>query len=89
MYTMYMALHITNTEVEREVRELALQRGQTITDVIGTAVRDLKRRNLEAAKPKPSAEEIIALVRSLPRGPINYDLTEDEILGYGPNGYCE
>ncbi len=87
MYTMYMALHITNAEVEQEVRELALQRGQSITELIGTAVKQLKCRDQQTAKLKPTVEEMQALIRSFPSGPVNYDRTEDEILGYGPDGY--
>ena len=87
MYTVYMALHITNPKVEGEVRQLARQRGESITDLIGTAVRELKCRGHEPLRPRMSAEEIMAFVRSFPKTAINYDLTEDEILGYGPNGY--
>ena len=87
MYTMYMALHITNAEVEREVRDLALQRRQTITELIGTAVRHLKYRGQQSSKPHMTAEEVMAFVRSFPKGPVDYSQTEDEILGYGPNGY--
>jgi hypothetical protein len=89
MYIMYMALHITNPAVEKEVRELALQRGQSITDLIGTAVGEFKRRNPPSVKPKPSAEEILTLVRNSNLQPINEDLTDDEILGYGPDGIPE
>ena len=89
MYTMAMALHITNPEVEQEVRSLALERGQTITDAVGTAVRDFRRRSQHQPKPKPTVEEVLKLIRSFGSGPVNYNQTEDEILGYGPNGYCE
>ena len=89
MYTMYMALHITNPDVEKEVRELALQRGLSITDLIGTAVGEFRRRNPPTVKSKPSAEEIMAMVRSYDLQPINEDLTDDEILGYGPDGIPE
>jgi hypothetical protein len=37
----------------------------------------------------PTAEEILALVRSFNLQPINEELTDDEILGYGPDGFCE
>jgi hypothetical protein len=84
---MYMALHITDPEVEKEVRELATQRGQSITDLIGIAVRQLRCRGQQTAKPKPTVDEMLALIQSFPRGPVNYDQIEDEILGYGPNGY--
>jgi hypothetical protein len=86
---MYMALHITNPEVEQEVRDLARERGQSITDLIGTAVKELKSQGRDALQQKPTAEELLALIRNFPRGPIDYSQTEDEILGYGPNGYSE
>jgi len=38
---------------------------------------------------KPEVQEILDMVRSYGLGPINYDLTEDEILGYGPDGCCD
>jgi hypothetical protein len=86
---MYMALHITNAEVESDVRALALERGQSITDLIGTAVKELRAKPKSASAPKPTVEEILQLIRSFPSGPVDYSLTEEEILGYGPNGYCE
>jgi len=84
-----MALHINNPTVEKEVRELALQTGQSITDLIGTAVGEFKRRHPLRLRQKPSAEEIVALVRSHNLQSINEDLTDDEILGYGPDGIPE
>jgi hypothetical protein len=39
-------------------------------------------------KGEPTVEEIQALVRSFHLQPVDEDLTEDEILGYGPDGYC-
>jgi len=91
MYTMYMALHITNPEVEQKVRTLAAVTGETMTDAIGAAV-DLRLSRLQSEARKPQHEtvdSILALVRSFKLHPINDGLTEDEILGYGPNGYCE
>lgn len=89
MYIMYMALHINNPEVENEVRTLALERGQTITDLIATAVKELRTKPKAPSVPKPTVEEILQLIRSFPSGPVDYSLSEDEILGYGPNGYSE
>ena len=84
-----MALHITNPTVELEVRNLVRQRGESITEVIGTAVRHLRCNGPETKKVKMSAEEILALVRSFPAGRIDYTLSKDQILGYGPNVYGE
>ena len=87
---MYMALHITNLEVEEKVRALASTTGETITEAIGAAA-DERLARLKPAKkviPPPTVDEILALLRSFDLQPINTDLTDDEILGYGPDGYC-
>jgi hypothetical protein len=91
MYTMYMALHITNPSVERTIRELAGITGETMTEAIGTAAieRIERLRPSTHGHPKPTAEEIMSLVRSYNLQPINIDLTQDEILGYGPDGIPE
>ncbi len=91
MYTMYMALHITNAEVEKAVRELAGATGESMTEAIGTAAAErLHRLRMHMRPhPKPSVEDIMALVRSYRLTPINPGLTEDEILGFGPDGIPE
>jgi antitoxin VapB len=91
MYTMYMALHITNQAVEQKARELASVTGESITDAIGAAVEEkmLRVAPTDAPAPTPSVEDILAMVRSFNLQHINEDLTEDEILGYGPEGFCE
>ena len=91
MYTMYMALHINNDAVERKIRDLAALTGETMTEAIGVAASErIARINPPAAaKPIPSYEEIKAMIRSYNLQPINEDLTDDEILGYGPDGIPE
>ncbi len=88
MYTMYMALHVTNEQVEKTVRELAGLAGESVTEAIGKAAAERieRLRRFRSSSPKPTVEEIMALVRSYNLQPINSDLTEDEILGYGPDG---
>jgi hypothetical protein len=86
---MYMALHITNPDVEHEVRELASLRGMSITDLIGSAVKTLKIHDGAVVEPRPTAEELLAFLDSFPYTPIDYSLSEDDILGYGANGYSE
>jgi len=91
MYTMYMALHITNPVVEQKVRDMASVMGESITEAIGAAA-DLRMHGIKPSdrkRPKPTVEEILALVRSYNLTPINEGLTEDEILGYGPDGIPE
>ena len=91
MYTMYMALHINNPGVEQTVRELAGVTGQSMTDAIGTAAAERLERLRTATTPQvdPSFEEIKAMIRSYKLQPINEDLSENEILGYGPDGIPE
>jgi antitoxin VapB len=86
---MYMALHINNPEVEQKVREMALLTGESMTEAIGRAADERIARARFAAGPQrtPSVDEILALVRSFDLKPINSDLTDDEILGFGPEGF--
>ncbi len=88
---MYMALHINNAEVEQTVRELAGVTGESMTDAIGAAASERLARLRPSSPPHqdPSFEEIKAMIRSYNLQPINEDLTEDDILGYGPDGIPE
>ena len=91
MYTMYMALHITNANVEQTVRKLAGLTGESVTEAIGVAASERIARIEPSTpvEPIPSFEEMMAIIRSYNLQPINEDLTEDEILGYGPDGIPE
>jgi len=91
MYTAYMALHITNPEVEQKVRTLAGITGESMTDAIGVAASERIERlqPTQPEAPMPSFEEVMQLIRSFNLQPINEDLTDDEILGYGPDGIPE
>jgi antitoxin VapB len=87
---MYLALHITNPDVERKVRDLASLTGESMTDAIGAAVEERMLQVRPSSRlPDPSVEEILELVRSFDLQPIHSDRTEDEILGYGAQGFCE
>jgi antitoxin VapB len=87
---MYMALHITNPDVEQKVRDLASVTGESMTDAIGKAVEERMLRVQPSFKQAdPTVEEILELVRSFNLQPINENLTDDEILGYGPDGLWE
>jgi antitoxin VapB len=91
MYALYMALHITNPDVENAVRKLASLTGESVTQAIGTAASErIERIELKApSRPIPTFDEMKAILRSYDLKPINRDLTEDEILGYGPDGIPE
>ncbi len=89
MYIMYMALHINNAAVERKVREMAALKGESITEAIGRAADERIARARSVAGPQriPSVDEILALVHSFDLKAINTDLTDDEILGFGAEGF--
>lgn len=89
-----MSLIIENPEVERLVAEVAAATGETPDEALLTALRERRERIV------PSVEERWRKIRErlerdvwsrLPpeaRGrPIPQE-EQDEILGYGPDGYC-
>lgn len=86
-----MALHINNDAVEQTVRKLAGLTGESMTEAIGVAASERIARMTPPApaRPVPSDEEIKAMIRSYNLQPINENLTDDEILGYGPDGIPE
>ncbi len=86
---MYMALHINNPEVEQKVREMASLTGESITEAIGKAAEERVARVRPAVGGQAVAtvDEILALVRSFDLQPINSVLTDDEILGFGREGF--
>jgi hypothetical protein len=87
---MYMALHINNPAVEQKVRDLASATGESITDAIGISVDERLVRVAPAGKKlaDPTPDEVLQLIRSFNLRPVNENLTDDEILGYGADGYC-
>ncbi len=86
-----MALHITNPDVEQKVRAMASLTGESITEAIGNAADERIARVARKSDnlPEETVDSVMALIKSFKLQPINRDLTEDEILGYGANGFCE
>jgi antitoxin VapB len=91
MYTRCMALSIDNPEVEQQVRRMAALTGESVTDVVRAAVEErmARVRTHQQLEPKPTPEEMLDVIRSFNLKPVNENLTDDEILGYGSNGVCE
>ncbi len=85
-----MTLRIDNPQVEQKAATLAGLRGTSVEEAIQSALDE----SLVRAEPQrkrvgdPSVQEVMDLIRSFDLKPINDGLTEDEILGYGPDGYC-
>ncbi|HEY0307708.1 MAG TPA: type II toxin-antitoxin system VapB family antitoxin [Acidobacteriaceae bacterium] len=86
MYIVSMALHINNPEVERDIRDLAAETGETITQTIGIAVRELKLKR-RSRKPNPQlAEELMRIAKRIAAYPPKDNRTPDEIIGYDEIG---
>lgn len=90
-----MTVTIEDAEFDQAVKELAAVTGEPEDVLLKVAVRERldrvtrgERGKMEPAQ-KPSVEELRELIHSFAAGPVNYDVSEDEILGYGPNGYCD
>ncbi|HEY0163485.1 MAG TPA: type II toxin-antitoxin system VapB family antitoxin [Edaphobacter sp.] len=81
-----MALHINNPGVEREIRELAAETGETITQTISIAVRELKLKR-RSRKPNPQlAEELMRIARRIAAYPPKDNRTPEEVIGYDEIG---
>jgi hypothetical protein len=78
-------------DLETEAKLLSEQTGESVLDAVRVAVRErLERVTPKVDAPKfKSADEVMAFVRSFNLQRINEDLTDDEILGYGPDGIPE
>ena len=87
-----MALNIKNPETERLARELARRRRQGITEVVTDAL----RKEVERERRKPRREDkeetlraIQAIAERVQKLPVLDKRSEDEILGYNEQGYCD
>lgn len=81
-----MALNIKDDEVDRLVRELAAETGESITTAVKVASRERLER-LRGAVPRERRKlEMLRIVREIDRLPVLDDRSPDEILGYGPDG---
>jgi antitoxin VapB len=62
-----MALYLKDPEVDKAARELARLEGTSITDAVGKAIDERKKRILEdRARRAREVEQILAEVRKLP-----------------------
>ncbi len=83
-----MALNLKNAEVEALAAELAAKTGETKTEAIRRALLERRERLLQADPPDGLRAFLERHWATLPPGltrPTREE--EDEILGYGPNGY--
>lgn len=89
MYNLLMALHIQNPEVDEMVRELTLVTGESITQAVSVSVRERLARVRPMRDRADMVDDVLAIAGRLAKRPFRDTRSEDEILGYGPNGYCE
>ena len=90
-----MALNIKNDVVERLATEVALLARESKTEAIRRALEERKRRLELEVVPQALGDRAFRYLErevwpGLPPGEIGRTLTrqeEDEILGYGPEGY--
>ena len=81
-----MALSIKNDEVERLTRTMAEQTGESLTQVILTALRDRWER-LSGRRDAPDLREEVQRIQArMARLPRLDNRTDEEILGYDPDG---
>ncbi|HEX8662819.1 MAG TPA: type II toxin-antitoxin system VapB family antitoxin [Beijerinckiaceae bacterium] len=85
-----MAVLIRAERVERKIRTLAKQNGETLTDAVEKAVDD----RLAATAPKRKGRvdheglaQLLAELNALPRA--NEHLSDDDIVGYNDEGHFD
>jgi antitoxin VapB len=91
-----MGLNIKNREVEQLAAEVAKMADESKTEAIRRALLD-RRARLQANGAETKRRDIQTFLErhvwpSIPPDKLGVGITqeeEDEILGYGPNGYCE
>jgi len=86
-----MALHIQDPETDRLARELSAATGETISQVVNTALRERQKSiSLERSRTK---DEIIARIEAitdrLAKLQVLDNRTPDEIIGYNERGYFD
>ena len=84
-----MAPLVITPEIEADVQRLAERDGKTPTQAIADAVRKELGAPAPPLPPKRDWDRIDALLKEIHSFPVDYSLTEDEILGYDEFGVPE
>jgi antitoxin VapB len=83
-----MGVLIKNAAAEAKIRKLAKRTGETLTQAVERAVDErLARTGPQRRKgrvDRAKLAKVLAYFRSLPKQ--NEHLTDEEIIGYGPDG---
>jgi hypothetical protein len=83
-----MAALVITPELEAAAQKLAQRSGKTPTEAVVEAVRK-ELEILPALPPQRDGKKIRAIIREFHSAPVDYSLTEDEILGYDEDGIPE
>lgn len=82
-----MALNIKDPETDRLARELAAATGESITVAARIAIEERLARVRRRKVGSEQHDVVAEIVRRGRARPMLDDRSEDEILGYGPDGY--
>lgn len=81
-----MALSIKHPEADRLARELARRQGRSLTEAVIHALEMELERERRRVRATGVAEALLAIGRRHAALPVLDDRSDDEILGYGPDG---
>jgi antitoxin VapB len=81
-----MALNIRNPEADALAAELARETGETKTEAVTQALRERLERVRQGRAPRSLVDKLNAIAKRSAALPALDDRTDDEILGYGPDG---
>ena len=81
-----MALSIKNPEADRLARELAETTGESLTEVVITALRERLQREQGRTAPNRLRDELRKIRKRCSQLPVLDPRTSDEILGYDDRG---
>jgi antitoxin VapB len=81
-----MALSIKDREAEHLARELAKQKGESLTDAIVKALHERLQRVTGRHRPIGLADQLDDIAKRCAALPVIDERSEDEILGYDEKG---
>jgi antitoxin VapB len=81
-----MPLSIKHPDADRLARELARRQGRSLTDAVIHALEKELERERRRVRSAGVADALLAIARRHAALPVLDDRSDDEILGYGPDG---
>lgn len=81
-----MALNIKDPATDKLARDLAAATGESLTAAVAAALRERLERVRGSSRRERLADELSAIGKRCAELPILDSRTDDELLGYGPDG---